>query len=168
MVEGIRDELKRIDPAHAAGYEARAGAYLKKLDQLEAEGKAMLAHKEEKWIVSFHESLNYFAKTYGLQVAGFIEVVPGQEPTDRQMKDIIKKCTNPNAPVRVIAVEPQYPAHNSAAKIRDALRGLKERPVEAEFAEVDPLETCQEEDLSPDLYEKVMKRNLTELARVLR
>ena len=168
MVEGIRDELKRIDPAHAEGYESRAAAYLKKLDRLETEGKAMLASKEEKWIVSFHEALNYFAKTYGLQVAGAIELTPGQEPTDRQMKDIIKKCTNPNAPVRVIAVEPQYPTHNAAAKIRDALRGLKDQPVDAEFAEVDPLETCLEEDLSPDLYENVMRRNLKELARVLR
>lgn len=168
MVEGIRDELKRLDPAHADGYESRAAAYLKKLDRLEVEGKAMLAKKEEKWIVSFHESLNYFADTYGLKVAGFIEVTPGQEPSEKKMKEIIKKCTNPNAPVRVIAVEPQYPSHNSAAKVRDALRGLPNNPVDAEFAEVDPLETCLEADLSPDLYEKVMKKNLTELARVLR
>lgn len=168
MVEGIRDELKRLDPAHAHGYESRAAEYLKKLDRLEEEGKAMLAPKQEKWIVSFHGSLNYFADTYGLKVAGFIEVTPGQEPSEKKMKEIIKKCTNPDAPVRVIAVEPQYPSHNSAAKVRDALRGLPGNPVHAEFAEVDPLETCLEADLSPDLYEKVMKKNLTELARVLR
>lgn len=168
MVEGIRDELKRLDPAHADGYESRAAAYLKKLDRLEADGKAMLAKKEEKWIVSFHESLNYFSKTYGLEVAGVIEVNPGQEPSEKQLKAIIKKCTNPHAPARVIAVEPQYPTRSSAAKVRDALRGLPENPVDAEFAEVDPLETCDEADLSPDLYEKVMRKNLAELARVLR
>jgi zinc transport system substrate-binding protein len=168
MVEGIRDELKRLDPAHADGYEARAAAYLKKLDRLEADGKAMLAKKEEKWILSFHESLNYFAETYGLKVAGSIEVNPGQEPSEKKLKEIIKKCTNPNAPVRVIAVEPQFPTRSSAAKVRDALRGLPGQAVEAEFAEVDPLETCDEADLSADLYEKVMNKNLTELARVLR
>ena len=168
MVEGIRDELKRLDPAHADGYESRAAAYLKKLDQLEADGKAMLANKKEKSIISFHESLNYFAVTYGIEVAGVIEVIPGQEPSDKQMKSIIRKCSNPNHPVRVIAVEPQFPSRSSAAKIRDALRGLPDNPVEAEFAEVDPLETCDEGNLSPDLYEQVMKRNLKELARALR
>ena len=168
MAEGIRDELKRLDPAHADGYESRAAAYLKKLDRLEADGKAMLAPKQERWIVSFHEALNYFAKTYDLKVAGVIEVNPGQEPSEKQLKTIIKKCTNPNAPARVIAVEPQYPTRSSAAKVRDALRGLPDRPVDAEFAEVDPLETCDENDLSADLYEKVMRKNLAELARVLR
>ena len=165
MVEGIRDELKRLDPDHAAGYETRAAAYLANLDRLEADGKATLAPKQEKWILSFHESLNYFADTYGLRVAGSIEVNPGVEPSKNTLDEIIRKSTNPNAPVRVIAVEPQYPTRSSARAVRDALRG---KGIEAEFAEVDPLETCDERDLSPDLYEKVMRQNLRELARVLR
>jgi ABC-type Zn uptake system ZnuABC Zn-binding protein ZnuA len=168
MAESIRDELVRLDPDHAAGYKDRAAAYLAKLDHLEAEGKAMLAKKQEKWILSFHESLNYFAETYGLKVAGSIEVSPGVEPSPDKLRQIIKSCQNPNKPVRVIAVEPQFPTNSSARVIRDALRGLKDNPVEAEFAEVDPLETCDEKDLSSDLYEKVMRRNLVELARVLR
>src|SRR5207249_2728345 len=39
MVAAIRDELKRLDPAHAAGYDARATAYLNKLELLEVDGK---------------------------------------------------------------------------------------------------------------------------------
>ena len=168
MVEGIRDELKRLDPDHAAGYESRAAAYLVELDRLESDGKAKLKDKDERWILSFHESLNYFAETYGLKIAGSIQVDPGKEPTQDTLKAIIKKCQNPNKPVRVIAVEPQFSNHTSARVIRDALRGLRDNPVQAEFAEVDPLETCAEADLSAELYEKVMQRNLAELARVLR
>jgi len=166
MVEAIRDELKRLDPAHAAGYEERAAAYLKKLDRLEAEGKAMLANRQEKTILSFHESLNYFSKCYGLRIADSIEVNPGSEPSDEKLKQIIKKCQARN--VRVIAVEPQFSQHTSARVIRDALRGSKEKPIEAVFAEVDPLETCDEVELGADLYEKTMRKNLDELARALR
>jgi zinc transport system substrate-binding protein len=166
MVGAIRDELKRLDPAHAAGYDERAAEYLKKLDKLERDGKAMLANKEEKTILSFHESLNYFGQCYGLRIAGSIEVNPGKEPTEEKLKQIIKKCQNRK--VRVIAVEPQFSSHTSANVVRSALRGSKENPIEAVFAEVDPLETCDEAELKPDLYEKRMRENLENLARALR
>jgi ABC-type Zn uptake system ZnuABC Zn-binding protein ZnuA len=166
MVAGIRDELKRLDPAHAAGYDSRAEAYQKSLDALESEGKAMLAKKTENTILSFHESLNYFGKCYGLEIAGAIEVNPGQEPSSDKLKDIIRLCREKK--VRVIAVEPQFPNHTSARVIRDALRGPNGGMIEAEFAEVDPLETCDEKELGPGLYENVMKKNLVELAKVLR
>jgi len=166
MVESIRDELKILDPGHAEGYESRATAYLKKLDKLEADGKAMLAPKEEKRILSFHESLGYFGETYGLKIAGSIQVDPGREPSNDTLQKIIKNCQRRK--IRVIAVEPQFPSHTSAQVILNALRGLKEDPIDAVFAEVDPLETCDEAELGPDLYERVMRKNLAELAKVLR
>lgn len=166
MVGAIRDELKRLDAAHAAGYEQRAAEYLKKLDGLEAEGKEMLAKKQEKVILSFHESLSYFAECYGLKIAGAIEVDPGKEPGADKLAQIIQKCQARS--VRVIAVEPQFNNHTSARVIRDALRGLKENPIDAVFAEVDPLETCDDRELSADLYVETMTKNLRELARALR
>lgn len=166
MVEGICDELKRLDPAHAAGYDSRAAAYLAKLDALEADGKAMLANKTEKKIVSFHDSLGYFAETYGLRVVKSIQVDPGKEPTSAKLDQIVKECKKHR--VRVLAVEPQFSNHTSAEAVRRALRGLKDDPIDAVFVEVDPLETCDERDLGPDLYEKTVRQNLTELAKVLK
>src|SRR5262245_58089252 len=166
MVEEIRDELKRLDPIHAAGYDERAAKYIRKLDRLEADGKAMLAPKQEKWILTFHDSLGYFGETYGLKIAGSIQIDPGKEPTTDKLNKIIQLAQKKKA--RVIAVEPQFPNHTSAGAVRNALRGLKENPIEAEFAEVDPLETCDEGQLGPDLYEKVMRDNLAALERALR
>jgi zinc transport system substrate-binding protein len=165
MVEAIAAELKRLDPAHADGYAKRAADYLKTLDRLEADGKRMLADKKERRILSFHESLNYFAKTYGLEIAGAIEVNPGHEPTRDKLNEIIKMCQDPNKPVRVIAVEPQFPSRTSANAIRNALRG---KDIDSQFVEIDPLETCAEIELSPELYERVMRKNLQELAGVLK
>jgi zinc transport system substrate-binding protein len=166
MVVAIRDELKRLDPAHAEGYDRRAADYLKKLDALERDGKAMLANKKERKILSFHDSLNYFAKCYGLEIVGSIELTPGREPEDDKLKQIIELCKTNR--VRVIASEPQFSTHTSARVIRDALRGLKDNPIEAVFAEIDPLETSEERKLGPDLYERTMRSNLTELAKALR
>src|SRR5262249_25760062 len=118
MVAAIRDELNRLAPAHATGYDARATAYLNRLELLEVDGKTMLAKKEEKTILSFHESLNYFAKCYGLKIAGAIEVDPGKEPTSDKLNQIIKKCQARKG--RGIAVEPQFSNHTSARVIHGA------------------------------------------------
>jgi zinc transport system substrate-binding protein len=165
MVQAIRDELKRIDPSHAGGYDDRATKYLGKLDELEAEGKKMIAAKQEKSIVSFHEALQYFGECYGINIAAVIELQPGKEPTTDNLKEIVKKCQRQN--VRVIAVEPQFPRNTAARVIRDELRQAQP-PIEAEFAEVDPLETCNPDELSADLYERKMRENLANLTKVIR
>jgi ABC-type Zn uptake system ZnuABC Zn-binding protein ZnuA len=166
MVESIRDELKRLDPTHAANYDRRAAAYLQKLDLLQADGKKKLAEKQNPWILSFHDALGYFADSYGLKVAASIQVDPGKEPTSDKLSHIIEKCKEKN--VRVIAVEPQFSDQTSAQAIRSALRGLKDKPIDAAMVEVDPLETCDAGELSPDLYENQMRKNVNNLAKELR
>jgi zinc transport system substrate-binding protein len=165
MVNAIRDELKQLDPSHAEGYDRRATAYNAKLDQLQVEGKAALKNKEERSIVSFHDSLNYFAECYGLTIAGSIQIDAGSEPTPKRLKELIKLCQKNQ--VRVIAVEPQFSRNTSARVVRDALRG-GEKPIDAEFVEIDPFETCDQSELSADLYERKMRENIDQLAKVLR
>lgn len=159
MVEGIRDELVRLDPTHADGYKTRSATYLEKLTKLEADGRKMLESKQNKWVLSFHEALGYFGETYGFRVAGSIQVTPGQEPSDATLQKLIKLCKDKQ--VRVIAVEPQFHKHTSARIIADALPDVR-------LAEVDPLETCDAADLSPALYETVMRRNLENLTAAMR
>ena len=166
MTESIRDELKHLDPDHAAGYDSRTATYLAKLDRLAADGQAELKDKKERKFVSFHDSLGYFAETYGLKIAGVVELSPGVEPTGDEMKEVIGLCQTNN--VRLIAVEPQFPSKTSARAIRDALRGSKDKPIDAEFIEIDPLETADERDLSADLYERKMRENIANLVKALR
>jgi ABC-type Zn uptake system ZnuABC Zn-binding protein ZnuA len=163
MVGFICDELKKRDPAHAAGYDQRAAAYVARLDALHGDGKELLKDKKQKKFISFHDSLRYFAQCYGLEVAGAIQVDPGVEPSAAKMKEIIDTCLKEG--VTVIAVEPQFPTHTSAKAILEALR---QKNVQAEFVEIDPLETATSDQLTPDLYERVVRKNLENLARVLK
>jgi zinc transport system substrate-binding protein len=162
MVAAIRDELKRIDPAHAGGYDSRAAAFIAKLEQLEKDGLAMLKDKKDRKILTHHDSLQYFSKDFGLEIVSFIqtsEVEPGQEEL-KQILDLAKK----NA-VRVIAVEPQFSRNSAASVIKSALQADK---IDAEFVEVDTLEAADEADLTPDYYERKMRQNLENLAKALR
>jgi zinc transport system substrate-binding protein len=163
VVGKIRDELKELDPAHAAGYESRAAGYINRLKQIQAEGLALLKDKKERKMVSFHESLGYFARTFGLEITDFIEIAPGAEPSRKKLAQVVESCKKNG--VRLIAVEPQYPTNTSANAI---LTELRSQGIDAQFVEIDPLETARPEDLTPTYYEDRMRANLKQLAEKMR
>ena len=162
----IRDELKEADPAHAAGYDARAAAYTAKLAKLKADGLALLKDKQDRRLVSFHDALAYFEEAFKLDVRGVLTKNPGQEPGAKELKELIAICNKPGAPVRVIATEPQYSSSSSGEALRKELvaKGVAD-PVLVEF---DTLETVKPEDLTPDWYERKMRANLDALAKAMR
>jgi zinc transport system substrate-binding protein len=165
MVNAIRDELKAADPAHAAGYEKRAGDYVGKLNALKAYGVEKFKSKKDNRLVTFHDSLTYFEKCYGLEIRGVLTQQPGQEPDDKQMKKLIRICTDETKPTRVIAVEPQYSNSTSGAALQKELaaKGVK-NPV---LVEIDTLETVQPDKLTPTWYEEQMRKNIDALAAAL-
>ena len=162
MVAALRDELKAVNPA--GGYDQRAEAFTAKLRELKAYGTDKLKDKTERKFVTFHESLGYFANTFGLEVAAVIQKSPGKEPTLRDLDKLVKVCLAKK--VRVIAVEPQYATQTSANRLKDelALKGVKD----VEFVEIDPLETAAEAELNAGWYEAKMRANVDALAKVLR
>lgn len=164
MVDMIRAELSQIDPAHADGYKKRAEALTERLTKLQAEGKAQLEAKKEKArLLTHHDSLHYFARCFGAEIVDAIEL-PGREPSGKRLNQLVEICKSKN--VRLIAVEPQYSANNGAKAV---LRELQLKGVEnPEFVELDPLETADAHDLTPDFYERRLRANLDNLAKVLK
>lgn len=164
MTECIRNELVQADLEHEAGYKKRAADYIRKLEQLGADGKKALAVKKDRNIVAFHDSLQYFARSFDVKVVASIEGLAGAEPDMGRFKDLLKVCQRDN--VRVIAVEPQYPRNTAATAL---LTELKSKGVpDAVFAEVDPLETAEPDELTPDYYEKKMRENIENLVKALK
>jgi ABC-type Zn uptake system ZnuABC Zn-binding protein ZnuA len=170
MVEIIRDELKEIDPAHAAGYDQRAGNYIEQLRKLHRDGKDALGRvkKEGRKLIAFHDSLRYFARAFDLDVIGVMEMRPGIAPDPSYFKKLVDLCKQHD--IRVIAVEPQYP-QEAAQRL---LEGIGKRGVtHAKLVEIDPLETAAPEDFSAehgsgrDFYVRKMKTNLDRLQEQL-
>jgi zinc transport system substrate-binding protein len=165
-VEAIRDALKEADPAHAANYDRRAAEYIKKLEQLTADGVALFKDKTDRNIVTFHDSMTYFAKTFNVNIVGVVQKNPGTEPNAEQFKNLIGLCADDKHPVRVITVEPQYSTSNAAGEVVNALRQKKvPDPVLVEF---DPLETVAPDQLKADWYEAKMRANLEALAKAMK
>jgi ABC-type Zn uptake system ZnuABC Zn-binding protein ZnuA len=163
MAQAIAQELAAIDSQHAAGYQARAAALAARLAKLQTDGRDLLAAKTEKpKVISYHGSLNYFARSFGIDVVDSLEA-PGQEPSSSKITKLIETCQKYGA--RLIAVEPQYPS-NTGAKV--LLQELKRKGIDAAFVEIDPLETADPTQLTPDYYERKMWENIKRLADVLK
>jgi len=170
LVEIIRDELKKVDANNEADYDKNAAEYIKKLQALHSYGKEQLKDKKNRKIIAFHESLGYFAKSFDVEIVGIVEEIPGAEAESVHVRNLVAACKEKD--VRVIAVEPQYPAETSAEVLRNA---ANDKGKTIAFVVIDPLETVEAKDLvddgkelkSSEWYDKKMRQNLDNLAKGL-
>jgi zinc transport system substrate-binding protein len=164
MVKQIAKELAEIDPPHAAGYEKRAADYIKKLEQLQADGKKALAGpKEERRLVTTHDALGYFARCFDLEIVGYIQPRAGAGIDSRDLAKLADLCKEKK--VRVLCTEPQFPPADVETLITN-LRTRLQGQSEPKLVEVDPLETTSPGDtLDAGWYERKMRENIDRLAR---
>lgn len=161
MVQAIAKEVSLKDPANKADYEKNADAYVSKLNQLDAYGREKFKNKASKTLITMHESLGYFAKTFGLDLVNSIQPQPGVEADAKQLSRLVDECKARG--VRVIAVEPQY----RRGQADTLAKALKERGLEVTVVEIDPMETAApgpDGNPSRDLYLDRMRKNIDALA----
>lgn len=118
MADLVARTFARLDPAHAAGYTTRCKEFQDQLDRkMPVWAKAMESVRGTK-IITYHKSYNYFAHTYGLEVAGEIEPKPGVEPSPTHIQSLIARTRE--AGVRFIVIEPFRP-HRAADSLAAAI-----------------------------------------------
>jgi zinc transport system substrate-binding protein len=153
MVENIRDGLAAADPKHAAEFRKNAAAYIERLRTLDAEIRTGTEPIRERRLISFHDSLPYFAARYGFEIVAVFEAFPGREPTPKYLKRLRETIIQKQ--VKALFSEPQY----SPQMLRTISAETK-----VPIAVMDPLETGEP---GPGLYETVMRSNLRSLVSAL-
>jgi zinc transport system substrate-binding protein len=122
----ILKALSEADPKNRAQYTAGYDGFLKELDALDGELKALFARRKGEQFMVFHPSWGYFAEAYGLeQVPVEIE---GKEPKAAQLQSLIRRARE--RAVRVIFVQPQF-SEKSAEMVA--------REIGGQVVRVDPL-----------------------------
>lgn len=94
MVEQIRTELVRLDPAHADRYKANSATYLQQLTQLDkwvVEQVAALPEAKRK-LVTNHDTFGYFAKRDGFKILGEALGSLSTESADPSAAEFAKLC----------------------------------------------------------------------------
>jgi zinc transport system substrate-binding protein len=116
QVENIREGLIVADPAGKEIYTNNAGAYIKKLRELDTETTQMLKPFAGKTFVAFHDFAPYFAQSYNLK-ANFLVDVPEDNPSPADVKQIVDtvKATN----LKTLLAEPNGGAEAFAALAKD-------------------------------------------------
>jgi len=88
--ETVRDELAKLDPEHAAAYEANAKAYLSELEALDAYARERIAAipKTQRVLVTAHDAFGYFGKAYDIEVRGLQGISTASEAGSKDVTDL--------------------------------------------------------------------------------
>jgi zinc transport system substrate-binding protein len=162
-IRQLAGELGKSNPDLKAKVDANAEELIKTLQDLKSGMVERLKNKTDRKVITMHESMGYFARSFGFKVVDVIQVDPGAEPSAPRLVKLLERCKKTG--VRTIIVEPQYPKTSGAAWLSAE---LKKAGLEPRLIEIDPMETF-DGDGGPDgdWYVQTLKANLERLAEGL-
>jgi ABC-type Zn uptake system ZnuABC Zn-binding protein ZnuA len=104
----IATALGGIDHSDAATFTANATAFAARLNDLKRWGTGLVATlpADRRTLVAFHDALPYFARAFGLQIAGVIVRAPGQDPSASDIAGLVDAIRASGA--RVVVSEVQF------------------------------------------------------------
>lgn len=94
----VHDVLVRRDPANATTYDTNFAAFSAQVDALDAAmvtATATIPESQRK-LVTYHDSFAYFAKQYGFTVVGALQPSSFNEPTPKEIGDLINQVKTEN------------------------------------------------------------------------
>lgn len=152
QVENIRDALSALDPENRPYYVRNAESYIGRLKALDGEIREGLGGLQSRYLITYHEAFNYFARRYDM-IPFSLTGPDAEQPLPGRMKrvyDIVR-----DKAVRAVFSEKQFP--------QESLERLK-RDLGVSICTLDTLETGR-----PDTgyYERAMGENLRTILRCL-
>lgn len=115
MVENTYQGLAHADPEHTTEYRANTDAYLKELDELDADISREISQKQIHTIMVYHPAWSYFARDYGLlQIP--IET-DGKDPSPTGIEKLIRQAKEGN--ITVVFASPEYSTKSAEVIARE-------------------------------------------------
>ena len=98
--EIVRNVLVRMDPAHADAYRSNADAFIARINQLDAAMVTATATvpANQRKLLTYHDAYAYFARTYGWTVIGAIQPSNFDEPTAKEIANLITQVRKTGVP----------------------------------------------------------------------
>ncbi|PTY07293.1 metal ABC transporter substrate-binding protein [Opitutaceae bacterium EW11] len=99
-VQKIANALCQVVPSRADAFRSNAAAYEAKLDALDAEVRREIDSipSGRRKLVTSHDSLQYLGNRYGLRIVPVAGSRPGQEPSARQLAELISTVRREHVP----------------------------------------------------------------------
>jgi ABC-type Zn uptake system ZnuABC Zn-binding protein ZnuA len=96
--EIVRDDMSARDPANASYYAENYTKFSALVDELDAAMRAAFGTIPKRELLTYHDAYAYFAKTYGWTVIGAIQVADFEDPTPREVADLIDQVKQSGVP----------------------------------------------------------------------
>ena len=134
MAKKIANALSGLKPENSTEYQANYMEFVKEIDQLDVKIRNTLKDYKGSEFITFHPSLSYYAREYGL-VQHSLES-GGKEPTPQHLREVVDLAKENN--IQVIFIQSEFD--------RDHARVFAEE-VDGEVVEVRPLDPHWAENL---------------------
>lgn len=154
QIENITEGLVKLDSKNEDAYLNNSREYIKMLKELKAEIEEVINAIPNKNIVTFHESFDYFAREFGLNVVTKIEKEHGESASASEIVEIVKEIKEHN--VKAIFVETGYNTNIAETVAKEA--GVK-------IYELNPVTSGKN---NKEEYINIMRENLNVIKEALK
>lgn len=98
--EIVRDTMAELDPDHAEDYASNYEEFSAVIDELDAAMRTSFATipREDRKLLTYHDAYAYFAEDYDWDVIGAIQVSSFEDPTPRDVADLIDQVKEEGVP----------------------------------------------------------------------
>jgi ABC-type Zn uptake system ZnuABC Zn-binding protein ZnuA len=94
----VRDVMVRRDPVNDDYYQANLAAFSDKLLELGLAMDTAFATVPDRRLLTYHDAYAYFARNHGWDVIGAIQVSDFEDPTPREVADLIEQVRRERVP----------------------------------------------------------------------
>lgn len=151
LSETIERLLSNLDPEHARIYSNNSDVYKKRLEALDAEISRLFSGLNSQAFFQWHPAWDYFARDYGLEIAGTVESGHGDEPSVKEFKNLVDIAKLKNISLIVVGLGTESKAAESLA-----------REVDGRILRLDSI--GDPGNSARDTYLKLMRDNAVKLA----
>ncbi len=98
--EVVRDQVSEADPDNASYYAANYNAFAELIGEFDTAMRIAFATIPEgnRKLLTYHDAYAYFAKNYGWEVIGAIQVSDFEDPTAKELADLIDQVRSEGVP----------------------------------------------------------------------
>jgi zinc transport system substrate-binding protein len=132
MSEEMTEVLSGINPEKASEYKGNYMQFVKEIDRLDVDLRKTLKDYKGRSFITFHPSLSYFARDYGLQQHALES--GGKEPTPQHMARVVELARKEN--IGVIYIQSEFDRDN-ARVFAEEIKGkvIEVKPLSPEWEE---------------------------------
>lgn len=158
MAKVVQEELSKLDPAHKEAFEKNYEELKGQLTRLDGEFRKMADQAANKEFLVSHAAFGYWEKEYGLKQISVAGLSPTNEPSQKQLKDMIE--TAKKHQIKYVIFE-----QNITPKVAKVVQ----KELKAEALQIHNLSVLTEEDeANKENYFTLMERNIQTLQKAIR